>query len=149
MLLSINLCDSKKGNVIYSCNEEFVETLTLFLMSCDTYNGCIETNAHNVELHGKHDSTDDKQNSMGKFIQQKRLLYSHSVARDEEIRDNYWNTRIHENRIISIHRECRAQLSTYTYKDVIFLKEWPGRSPTINTSWFIAKAYLANLYYTT
>jgi len=25
-------------------------------------------------------------------------------------------------------------------------KEWPG--PAVNISWFVAKAYLANLYYT-
>jgi len=29
------------------------------------------------------------------------------------------------------------------------LQEFPGRSPTVNISWFIAKAYLANLYDTT
>ena len=29
-----------------------------------------------------------------------------------------------------------------------FYREWPGRSPTVNVSSFIAKAYLANLYYT-
>ena len=29
-----------------------------------------------------------------------------------------------------------------------FHREWPGYSPTVNVSWFIAKAYLANLYYT-
>ena len=29
-----------------------------------------------------------------------------------------------------------------------FYREWPGRSPSVNASWFIAKAYLANLYYT-
>jgi len=28
-------------------------------------------------------------------------------------------------------------------------KAWPGKSPTVNISWFIAKAYLANLYYST
>jgi len=32
---------------------------------------------------------------------------------------------------------------------VMFYKEWPGKSPTVNISWFIAKAYLANLYYRT
>ena len=92
-------------------------------MSCDTYNGCIETNAHNVELHGKHDSTDDKQNSIKECIQQKRLLYSQSVAKDEEIRDDYLNTKIYENRILSIRIKCRAQLSTYTYKDAWCRKE--------------------------
>ena len=32
--------------------------------------------------------------------------------------------------------------------DVIFFRECPGSSPTVNASLFIAKAYLANLYYT-
>ena len=40
-------------------------------------------------------------------------------------------------------------ITTPTYTNVEFLKEWPGQSPTVNISWFIAKAYLANLYYTT
>ena len=30
---------------------------------------------------------------------------------------------------------------------VRFYRECPGRSPTVNVSWFIAKAYLTNLYY--
>ena len=118
-------------------------------MSCNSYNGCSKTNAHNVELHCEHNSTDDKQNSMEGYIQQKRLLYSQSVAKDEEIRDNYLNTKIYENRILSIRIKRRAQLSTFTYKDVTFYKEWPGRSPTVNISWFIAKTYLSNFYYTT
>ena len=33
-------------------------------------------------------------------------------------------------------------------RQVHFYREWPGRSPTVNVSWFIAKAYLANIYYT-
>ena len=32
--------------------------------------------------------------------------------------------------------------------DVSFYREQSSRSPTVNASWFIAKAYLANLYYT-
>jgi len=30
----------------------------------------------------------------------------------------------------------------------MFYKQWPGISPTVIISWFIAKAYLINLYYT-
>ena len=30
-----------------------------------------------------------------------------------------------------------------------FYRSLPGHSPTVNASWFIAKAYLANLYYNT
>jgi len=40
-------------------------------------------------------------------------------------------------------------IPTPTDTDVQFYKRWPGRCPTVNISWFIAKAYLANLYYTT
>jgi len=35
------------------------------------------------------------------------------------------------------------------HTDAAFYKQWPGSSPTVNISWFIAKAYFANLYYTT
>jgi len=35
------------------------------------------------------------------------------------------------------------------YQRLDFYMTWPGRSPTVNISWFIAKAYLANLYYNT
>ena len=34
------------------------------------------------------------------------------------------------------------------YRKVRFYGDWPGFSPTVNASWFIAKAYLANLEFT-
>ena len=37
---------------------------------------------------------------------------------------------------------------TAIVKENHYYRDWPGRSPTVNISWFIAKAYLANLYYT-
>ena len=37
---------------------------------------------------------------------------------------------------------------TTLIRDASFYRERPGRSPTVNVSWFIAKAYLANLFYT-
>ena len=33
-------------------------------------------------------------------------------------------------------------------RDVRFYRELPGVNPTVTVSWFIAKAYLANFYYT-
>jgi len=48
-------------------------------------------------------------------------------------------------RNIAIHRTSNIGENT----GVELYKNWPSVSPTANVSWFIAKAYLANLYYTT
>ena len=42
----------------------------------------------------------------------------------------------------------RGTYGTTLIRVVSFFREWPGHSPRVNASWFIAKAYLANLYYT-
>ena len=35
------------------------------------------------------------------------------------------------------------------FVEICQYRNWPGSSPTVHISWFIAKAYLANFYYTT
>jgi len=42
-----------------------------------------------------------------------------------------------------------SRINTHIDTGADFYKEWPSHSPTVNISWFIAKAYLANLYFTT
>jgi len=50
---------------------------------------------------------------------------------------------------VNISAFTDTKMDTFTdIKEKVF-REWPGFSPTVNISWFIAKAYLANLYYTT
>ena len=51
-------------------------------------------------------------------------------------------TKASETASVFVYRTWRGLQSLHFYR------EWPGRSPTVNVSWFIAKAYLANLYYT-
>ena len=50
--------------------------------------------------------------------------------------------------IALIVSEMFVQLRATFAADVQFYRERPGHSPTVNASWFIAKAYLANLCYT-
>ena len=47
--------------------------------------------------------------------------------------------------------EAGSLFVCHTFRDkqlLHFYREWPGVSPTVDVSWFIAKAYLANLHYT-
>jgi len=59
------------------------------------------------------------------------------------------NVQTIKDKKINLAMHTLTKLGRHTVEDVKFRKEWPGQSPTVNISWFIAKAYLANLYYTT
>jgi len=77
----------------------------------------------------------------------------HFMSRDIDV---YCRTYCHKTQL-STDNDLRRQIDKgrnvnmeiYVGTDVKFYQEWPGRSPTVNISWFIAKAYLANLYYAT
>jgi len=101
----------------------------------------------NGELNTKRTSV--KQNIFNGHNEQKCLLYSRSVEKHEQTLDNYnmKETIVEDvNVIVVVH--LVTKVNTLVNYDYMFLKQWPGISPTVNISWFIAKAYLANLYYT-
>ena len=76
----------------------------------------------------------------------KLLLYSRSTeqlqcVRPSRISHGYQTQHGHES--LRVSRSLKG--SSLSRVDVF---DWfPGRSPTVSVSWFIAKAYLANLYY--
>jgi len=49
---------------------------------------------------------------------------------------------------IAVYRVTGVKTVPYVNTTRFIYEQWPGMSPTVNISWFIAKAYLANLYYT-
>jgi len=61
------------------------------------------------------------------------------------------NDQIEKERNLSLICYMKTNLAAEECTRLVakFVKQWPGWSPTVNISWFIAKAYLANLYYTT
>jgi len=94
-------------------------------------------------------STAERQISINGRNKQKCLLYSRSVEKQgNEVCNNYLRENMCELRNVNI-MVYTTQANTYTDTDVKFYKKWPGLSPTVNISWFVAKAHLANLYYVT
>lgn len=49
---------------------------------------------------------------------------------------------------LCIKMSQQITIGCHTRTDTHFLKEFPGNSPTVAISWFVAKTYLANLYLT-
>jgi len=105
----------------------------------------------NVELNTKHRSTADRHNSGNGRNEQKRLLYSRCVKEHEnQLNKCYLSEAMsHECRNVNITVKCTAHVKDNYHTNTIFFNAIHGMSPTVNISWFIAKAYLANLYYTT
>jgi len=162
LLLAINLCESHERDVIdISSLLSFKSIIAQFLFfDTDTSR---EASNDNVELNTKRGSTADKQNSLHGPDEQKLLLYHRSLAKHKKRVDNECTIeKTNRSRGVSIavyilskfdtnseDKIAERNTSTYSETDVKFYREWPGQSPTVNISWFIAKAYLANLYYTT
>ena len=75
----------------------------------------------------------------------KCVLYERYRNSSAEISGEVVKTEVYEAVSIIV---CRTLRGNQELQEVHFYREWPGVSPTVNVSWFIAKAYLANLYYT-
>ena len=142
--------------MIYNCSYEFRWPVVRNIVSyaSDVSNTLLfstvssgESN-HNAELNTEHRSTADKQNSLNGCNEQKCLLYSKYVEKlKHKLVSNYFNNTINKGRFFNIILNRMAM--TNSHCDVELYKQWPGRSPTVNISWFIAMACLAYLYYTT
>jgi len=149
LLIAVNRCASGERDVLYKCSERFAIEMIKYFRPCDTeiFNGAIK---HNVELNNERRSTAVRPNALTSCYQQKTLLYCQFGGKYENhIDQKYSSENISESRPVKL-LVSRATLATVlTFTDDRFYQEWPGRSPTVNISWFIAKAYLANLYYTT
>jgi len=155
LLLAISLCESPERDVIENFKYRLVETMTGDFRSCGLGVSCEENDDENVQSNcpnvqnTKRKFSSDRQNSANGCNEHKCLLYSRSVEKHETEFDNIYllvkciessksNSALNNERDVS------------TSKNIVeFFKKWPGHSPTVNISWFIAKAYLANLYYTT
>jgi len=148
LLLAVNLRESHERNVIDNCSWQFAQYMTNLYMSCDT-DVSSEASNDNVQLNTKRRSTADRHNSVNGRNEQKCLLYNRAVDKHGIKFDNHFNDKAYEDRNVNIAFYRVATMSTHIAKHARSYKEWPGHSPTVNISWFIAKAYFANLYYTT
>jgi len=122
--------------------------MTSYFLTCDTQapsGACVD----NVELNTRRISDADRQNSINGRNEQKYLLYSRSVEKHENNLDDYINEKSNKSRNVNIALYNISTMNTFIDTNLELYKEWPGHSPTVNISWFIAKAYLANLYYIT
>jgi len=143
---AVNLCESHERD---NCSEEFGASIMLKFMPCDTDVSSATSN-DNVEWNTKCRSTADRHNSVNGRNEQKCLLYSRSVEAVENKKTVTTLANDYEKqRNLSRIFVTKTNVAGVTISDVQCGKECPGRSPTVNISWFIAKAYLANLYYTT
>jgi len=70
--------------------------------------------------------------------EQKCLLYSRSVEKPENKLHNNFNEKRDEGRNVNIFIYHVTTMNTHIKTDAGLYKEWPGQSPTVNTSWFIA-----------
>jgi len=149
LLLAVNLCESHERSVMDMSSCEFDNSICSYFMRCDTY---VSSGASNdsVELNTELRSTIDKKDSLNAGDEQKCLLHSRSVEKlENQIAQNNCDERTEEGRSVNITVYHVTNINTQTKTHFEFYKDWPGQSPTVNISWFIAKAYLANLYYTT
>jgi len=134
LLLAVNLCESPVRDEIHNCSLQFVETMM--------------AKFHNTKFDTEPRSRADRQNSSSCLNKQKSLLYGRSVKkRENKVDNNYSSEKTIGSRNVKI--VLRKVAKMYSHTNAQTFREWPGRSPTVNISWFIGKAYLANLYYTT
>jgi len=145
--LICNLCESSERDVKHNCRETFAWSMTSQLTQFILGDTGVSSQASidNVELNIKLRSTADRHNSVNGRSEQKSRL----VKKRENKLDYNFSEKTNESRNISIAIYCVTKINTQIDTQVKFLKDWPGSCPTVNISWFIAKAYLANLYYTT
>jgi len=111
-----------------------------------------EASNENIELNTTPRSTADRHNSVNGDDEQKCLLYSRLVEtreKNKNITTIMNDDQSEKERNVSLILYIKTNLAEVTRPYVKCFKEYPGWSPTVNISWFIAKAYLANLYYTT
>jgi len=142
MLLAVNLCESHERDVVDNYSIEFIRTMIGYFIPCGNE---IEFNNHIDAKNSRRRSTHHKQNSVIGRNEQKCLLYSCSVQNTKYKLDDNFNSKRDEDKSVNIAFISEIGMIKY----IEFYKKWPGQSTTVNISWFIAKAYLANLYYTT
>jgi len=151
MLLAINLCESHERDAIDNCSKEFAQSMIGDFISCDIGASDVSSNTDvgwNTE-HGLRcsDVRCSDVNSLYSQNIQKCLLYSRIVERNENQLDNYYlSDKINGGKHVIVSRYSTENTSQ---TGIEFFKEWPGHTPTVNISWLIGKAYLANLYCTT
>jgi len=149
LLLALNLCESNKREVTDNCSDKL---LNLFIDSCireteSSSEVCRPKDNVKLNTRPKRRSKNQtqNQNSFKGSTEKKRLLYS----RSEEKHENTLNSPCVSEKVFEGRNEKVVEyIATPLHTSVQSYKPWPGRSPTVNISWFIAKAYLANLYYT-
>jgi len=102
---------------------------------------------NNIKLTANRQNSLDGRNEQNGLLNSKQYLKKFPYKLDND----YSSVNTCKNRYVNIRRHPIFTIyeSSDSYACVQVFKEWPGRSPTVNISWFIAKAYLANLYYTT
>jgi len=149
LLLATNLYESHERDVIYNCNKEFCISVIGDFVWCYT-DLSIEPINDNVELNSKPSSKADKLNLKG-CSENKCFLYSRQSMGNLENRQlsYHLNKKLGNSENMSIVLYVVTETATGSNTQALYYKEWPGGSPTVNISWFIANAYLANLYYTT
>jgi len=147
---AVNLCKSHVRDVIDNCSEEFFTLVNSRFMPCDT-DVCSGSSNDNVEWNTKHRSTTGRRKSVNDRNEHKCLLYSRLVETRENKQTvttlpNYDQNEKERSESIFLYMKTNVEGVARSHEKLV--KDWPGWSPTVNISWFIAKAYLANFYYT-
>jgi len=138
--------------MIYNFSKELARSAITCFVPCDT-GVSSGADIDNIVLNTKRRSTANiyLENLLDGRNEQKCLLYMRSIeTHSKQIDSNYLSENICEGKNVFI-KSYITTMNTFpfTYTEVVFYKAWPSISPTVNSSWFIAKAYLTNLYYTT
>ena len=84
-------------------------------------------------------------------MQKRSIYFSRSEELAKETEDAYNKEiakRIGEENLIKTYRKVESSVDQMTFTIVKQYKTNPGYSPTVHASWFLAQAYLANLFYT-
>jgi len=149
---AVNLFESHVRDVLDNCSEKFIASIASWFMPCDT-DVSSGKSSDNIELNTNPRSSGDIQNSVNGRKEQKCLLYSRLMQRGENnqtVTSHAKDDQIKRKINLSLFLYIKTNVEGVTRSSYVnCVKECPGWSPTVNISWFIAKAYLANLYYTT
>jgi len=153
--LATNLWKSKKTALIDNCSETIVRSFQRGFMEHEA-NKESTMNTSRLDLVTNLASTSKcklytRNLSIDEEVVNKSLIYSRSInwCKGNYTRNKRNDARICISGLVDIAVYFIVKENTCNRTHVQLYKEWPGVSPTVNISWFVAKAYLANFYYTT
>jgi len=141
LLQSVNLCESHKTEVIDNCSHKFSILFTAsFIRDTKSSSEVCNENA-NLNTKRRSKSSKNKTHNQNLF---KGFRELNRLRQTEEKHENKLDSPCVSDKVCEARNVRIVEyIATPSHTAVQLYKPWPGRSPTVNISWFIAKAYLS------